>query len=104
MPASHIDLKTDLLLENLARRFEIDETFVDISDTGSGDGRNKYRCELKFITTGNSLKKFHLSVYTFYFETQDEQGFWYEDIYYSYDEINNFLDRLERQLKEPDNK
>ena len=96
---SDTDIKADLLKDCITRRFEIDKTFVDISAVGSDDVRKIYRCNVQLETTENSLKKFHLSIYTFYLEAGDETGFKYENVYYSYAEINTFLSLLERQIK-----
>ena len=97
-----LDEKITFLKENLARSFDIDETFVDISSVRTDDeDKDIYRCELKLRTSEKYLRRFHLSVYFFNIYRKGRDGFVYEDSYYAFDEIHSFLERLKIQVKEP---
>jgi len=98
------NLKVSFLKQRLAGYFEIDESFVDISAAGSDQENKIYRCELKLETMENSLKTFHLSVYTFYLDAIDGNGFKYEDRYYPYDDLTVFLKKLTAQVDQLDKK
>ncbi len=91
------------LKEQIAKFFDIDESFVDISAAWSAEQDiKKYRFELKLNTTGNNLRTFNLSVYTFYLDTIDEDRFTYENHNFTYNEMNSFLNMLAVQIKELD--
>ncbi len=102
MAGSLTDIQVNFLKQSLALFFDIDESFVDISAVRSDEeDENIYKCELKIETSLNSLRKFHLSVYTFYIHSEDEDGFIYEDQYYKFDDIHPFLEKLSLQIREP---
>lgn len=95
-----VHIKLDFLRKRISRFFDIDESFVNISEIKKSGEKISYQFEIKIETPVKDLRTIHLRVYSFSVIPVDSAKFIYENEYYIYDNLNPFLEKLAYQIDE----
>jgi len=91
----NIESKIDVLRRAVASHFGIEEFFVKTELNNDADSAS---FEIEFENPQNSLRRFHLTVYSFNITLIDSEGFSYQSDHYKYSGIQPFLNKLSRQV------
>jgi hypothetical protein len=91
--------QTDLLKSGISQFFDIDKPFIEISEPFNQHKRLYVGIEIRFKSSDNNLRTFHLTTYSFNIELTGKKEFRYENTAYRFTELDNFLHLVSKQMK-----
>jgi hypothetical protein len=94
--------KLNFLKKEMSKFFDCDESYIKFSDPISSDNRHKIDVEYTFVDRERSTStKLHTITYYFNFEIDNYNfaGVWYESNFYSFQQLDGFLNELLKEIK-----
>ena len=91
--------KLRIIKSSLAEYLDIDKSFITISEPFHEAIGFKVEIEIKFEIPGENLRTFSLIVYTFSVNEINEEGFIYENQYYSFNHMNSFVKNISVEIE-----